>query len=272
MDNGLHSITDEQYFAEEGLSNSYLWKLISETPAHAQIKTARTDAMALGSAVHLAVLQPEVAAKMIVQGPADRRGKKWTEAQEAADAAGKVILVEKDYATCMTMRDKVWNNQSFASILSGEGAVYEQAAFWEYRGKKCKCKVDVAKPGVIIDLKTSASAGPRDFSQSVAKYGYHQQAASYQYGYGKASGTPVQTFLFLVIEKTPPFAPAIYELDAPTIAEGWASYVTAVEEHINCETNNHFPAYADEKVLLQLPAWAFKHTNPRSVDLAGKYN
>ena len=246
MDNGLHSITDEQYFAEEGLSNSYLWKLISETPAHAQIKTARTDAMALGSAVHLAVLQPEEAAKMIVQGPADRRG--------------------------MTMRDKVWNNQSFASILSGEGAVYEQAAFWEYRGKKCKCKVDVAKPGVIIDLKTSASAGPRDFSQSVAKYGYHQQAASYQYGYGKASGTPVQTFLFLVIEKTPPFAPAIYELDAPTIAEGWASYVTAVEEHINCETNNHFPAYADEKVLLQLPAWAFKHTNPRSVDLAGKYN
>ena len=142
MRTGIHNITDEEYFAADGLSNSYLWKLINETPAHAQVKTVKTDAMDLGSAVHLAVLQPELAGKMIIQGPKDRRGKKWTEAQEEADAGNKVLLVEKDYHTCMTMRDKVWGQASIAELLSGEGTLYEHAAFWNYRGTECKCKVD----------------------------------------------------------------------------------------------------------------------------------
>lgn len=267
MENGIQDITDEEYFASEGLSNSYLWKLANQTPAHAQVPTTKTDAMDLGSAVHLAVLQPELADKMIIQGPKDRRGKKWTEAQEDAENGGKVLLVEKDYHTCMTMRDAIWSQPHMAELLTGEGTTYEQAAFWEYRGNQCKCKVDVAKPGVILDLKTSVDASPRGFAQSVAKYGYHQQAASYSFGWGKASGIAVQTFLFLVVEKHPPYAAAIYELDAPTIAEGWASYVAAIEEHTFCVDNNHFPAYPPVKMLMQLPAYGFKHTNPREINL-----
>ena len=262
---GIHNLTDEQYFDAGGLNNSYLWQLINRTPAHAQIKTAPTDAMDLGSATHLAVLQPELASEMIIQGPADRRGKKWKEAQ--TESEGKILLVEKDYNTCMSMRDKVWQSPAISSIISGDGAVYEQSAFWDINGWGCKCKVDCAKPNVIIDLKTSADASPRGFSQSVAKYGYHQQAASYKYGWSTASGQPVNHFIFLVIEKSPPFAVAIYELDTAAEAEGWASYLAAIGLHNNCVEREYFPAYPAEKVLLGLPPYAFVHTDPREINL-----
>lgn len=268
MEPGIYDISDEEYFAAEGLNNSYLWRLNSKTPAHAQVPSEKTDAMTLGSAVHLAVLQPELADKGIIQGPKDRRGKKWTEAVEKAEKDNVILLTEGDYHTCMTMRDKVWQNPSLASILGGSGAVYEQAAFFEHRGQICKLKMDCAKD-VLIDLKTSADASPRGFARSVADYGYHQQDASYTYGWNKAAGTSIDTFLFLVIEKSPPYAPAIYELDAQSRAEGWASYNAAIDLHLECEGQKHFPGYAAEKVLLSLPPYAFKHTDPREIDLKG---
>jgi len=287
---GVFDMPDAEYFAADGLNNSYLWRLINKTPAHAQVQTEKTDAMTLGSAVHLAVLQPELADKGIKQGPKDRRGKAWKEAIEEADAAGVILLTEGDYHTCMTMRDRVWQSPAIASILGGGGAIYEQAAFFEYRGQQCKLKMDCAKD-VLIDLKTAADASPRGFAQSVANYGYHQQAASYTYGWNAAYEAshlnwveianrqerknpelrvaPRDTFLFLVIEKSPPYAPAIYELDAQTRAEGWASYNAAIDLHLECEEKQHFHGYAAEKVLLSLPPYAFKHTNPREIDLKG---
>ena len=269
MKTGIYDITDEEYFAEDGLNNSYLWRLINKTPAHAQVDYEKTDAMTLGSAVHLAVLQPEVADKGIIQGPKDRRGKAWKEAVAAAEKDSAILLVEKDYHTCMTMRDKVWQNPTLASILGGSGTIYETAAFFEHRGLKCKLKMDCAKD-ILIDLKTSADASPRGFSQSVATYGYHQQDASYTHGWNAAAGTSIDTFLFLVIEKSPPYAPAIYELDAQSRAEGWASYNAAIDLHLECQEQQHFPGYAAEKVLLSLPPYAFKHTNPREIDLKGE--
>ena len=264
---GILDMPDEEYFKHEALSNSYLWRLISQTPAHAQVKAAATDAMTLGKAVHLAVLQPDLVADTIIQGPKDRRGKKWSEAAEKAETDNKILLTESDYQVCMTMRDKVWQNSTFAALLSGTGAEYEKAALWEYRGQRCKAKIDCIKPDVLIDLKTTADASPRGFAQSVAKYGYHQQGASYRYGYARASGIEIPTFIFLVIEKSPPYVPAIYELDAPPLNEGWASYNAAIDLHLECEKHKHFPGYPAEKVLLQLPAYAFTHTNPRNIEL-----
>lgn len=267
MDNGIHDLADEEYFAADGLNNSYLWKLINQTPAHAQVPTAKTDAMTIGSATHLAVLQPELASKQIKQGPSDRRGKKWKDAQKEAEEGGKILLTAGDYNICMAMRDSVWRNPAVAQELTKPGTTYEQAAFWEYKGIKCKCKADVARPGTLLDLKTSQDASPRGFSQSVAKYGYHQQDAFYSYGWGKAVGASIDTFLFLVVEKHPPYACAVYELDSVSKREGWASVTAAIELHQACEERQHFHAYADEKVMLQLPAYAFHHTNPRSIQL-----
>ena len=72
-----------------------------------------------------------------------------------------------------------------------------------------------------------------------------------------------------MVEKSPPYAPAIYELDAQSMAEGWASWNTALDIHSACVEQKHFPAYPPETVLLSLPPYAFKHTNPREITLTG---
>ena len=98
-------------------------------------------------------------------------------------------------------------------------------------------------------------------------FGYHQQAASYRYGYNQAAGTQISEFIFLVQEKTRPFAAAIYELDAATLAEGWASYNAAIDLEERCIAAENYHAYPAEKVLLSLPPYGFRFTNQREIEL-----
>lgn len=267
MKTGTCYLSDEDYFEHPALNNSYLWQLINKTPAHAQIGIDKTDAMTLGSAVHLAVLQPELSSNLIVQGPENRRGKAWTEAKKDAEDSGKMILTSTDYLQCMQMRNSVYRNATAATLLTQKNTVYEKAAFFEVDGTQCKCKVDAAHGNTIIDLKTSVDASPDGFSHSIAKYGYHQQHAFYKYGYAQATGVAINHFIFVVIEKSPPYACAIYELDAMSEKEGWASACRAIEIHNECIKENHFHAYANEKVMLTLPPWSFQHTNRNHISL-----
>lgn len=266
LPNGLHQMEESEYFGRKALSNSYLWRLINQTPAHAKAGFS-SPATEFGKASHLAVLEPERANKTLVQGPKDRRGKKWTEAKEAAEKAGKILLTESDYNDICDMRDVVWSSSVLAAVLTDKDAKYEQAAFWQYRGHSCKCKVDAAHPHRIIDYKTAADASVRGFSNSMKSFGYHQQAASYRYGWNQAAGTNVREFVFLVQEKTRPFSAAIYELDAATLAEGWASYNAAIDLEEQCISQANYPGYPAEKVLISLPPYGFRFTNQREIQL-----
>ena len=265
LPNGVHEMEDKEYFGRKALSNSYLWRSINKTPAHA-IAGFESAATEIGRATHLAVLQPEFAQKMLIQGPKDRRGKKWTEVKEALDE-GQILLTEGDYNLVCDMRDAIWSNSFLAGVLTHQNAHYERAAFWEYRGHQCKCKVDADHPDVIIDLKTSTDASPRGFAKSVHSFGYHQQAASYRYGWNQAAGTQITVFLFLVIEKTKPFAAAVYELDAATLAEGWASYNAAIDLEETCIATENYHGYPQERMLLGLPPYGFRFTNQREIEL-----
>ena len=114
---GIYKIDDEDYFADESINKSYLWKLHNQTPAHAQFATAKTSSMAIGSAVHFAVLEPHAAQKKIVQGPETRRGKKWVELQKEAHENEKILLTKDDYNQCMEIRDSVWRNPACSDLL-----------------------------------------------------------------------------------------------------------------------------------------------------------
>lgn len=265
LDNGVYEMEDEEYFGRQALSNSYLWRMINSSPAHAQVGFEGT-ALEIGSATHLAVLEPERAGKLLIQGPKDRRGKKWTEAKEGLDK-GQILLTESDYNDVARMRDAIWSNTFFASVLTSPDAKYERAAMFQHRGHRCKCKIDCDQPDVLIDLKTTVDASPRGFANSVHKYGYHQQAASYRYGWNQATGAGIQTFLFLVIEKTKPFAAAVYELDAATLAEGWASYNAAIDLEEECREKKQYHAYPEERMLLSLPPYGYRFTNQRKIEL-----
>ena len=264
---GIYKIDDEDYFADESINKSYLWKLHNQTPAHAQFATAKTTSMELGSAVHFAILEPHAAQKKIVQGPETRRGKKWIELQKEAHENEKILLTKDDYNQCMEIRDSVWRNPACSDLLGRKNTMYEHAAFWTFEDLNLKCKVDAVCENTIIDLKTSVDASPRGFAQACAKYGYHMQDAIYRSGWSIASGKEITNFIFIVVEKHQPYATAIYELDAMSKREGLACFHEALETHKECTEQQFFYGYPLEKILLSLPPYAYRHTNPHQIRL-----
>jgi hypothetical protein len=96
----------------------------------------------------------------------------------------------------------------------------EQSYFWtdvETR-EECKCRPDwhSADGKIIVDVKTTEDASPGKFLRSsVLGWRYHVQAAFYMQGLPTA-----EVFLFVVVEKKPPFAVAVYSLPQKLIDRG----------------------------------------------------
>src|SRR5690606_25250598 len=126
---GLVSMTNDEYHAAPGISNSHLTD-ISRTPAYYYAKRLDpnrepeevTEAKLIGTATHAAILEPDLFESRFVAAPEgiDRRTKADKEAYEAykAEALGKVILPAKGYKKCLAMRDAVYRHPVAKKFLS----------------------------------------------------------------------------------------------------------------------------------------------------------
>ena len=108
---------------------------------------------------------------------------------------------------------------------------------------------------VIVDLKTTEDASPRGFQRSVAQYAYHQQAAWYLHGLEQASGICPAQFVFVAVEKKPPYAVGVYAADAEMIKAGWEAAERNLERIAECRAANHWPGYGEDIQPISLPPW-----------------
>ncbi|HYQ90596.1 MAG TPA: PD-(D/E)XK nuclease-like domain-containing protein, partial [Candidatus Competibacteraceae bacterium] len=195
------------YHAAPGLSKSDL-DLIARSPAHWKYgPREETAAMRLGAAVHAAVLEPEQWERRYA-GATNRRR---PDPDANADA---VTLTAAEWETCQRIRDAVWNHPTCRDLFSAGYA--EQSAWWfdPETGLLCKCRPDWSRPGLLLDLKTATDASPAGFARAVERYRYHVQAAYALDGWPQAGGNAADQFLFIVVEKAPPYAIGLYELSS----------------------------------------------------------
>lgn len=94
---------------------------------------------------------------------------------------------------------------------------------------KTRCDYHNPEKRYATDLKTTGSAHPEDFPQSVAKYGYHIQAAFTLDMLTTCTGQEFTYFYFLCCEKTPPYLPALYECSPDLIGIGRQIYIRRLE-------------------------------------------
>lgn len=111
----------------------------------------------------------------------------------------------------------------------------------------------------MVDMKTTLDASSDAFQRSIHTFGYHVQAAMYAHGFEVITGTPLRDFLFLTVEKTPPFAVAVYRLDADALPAGWRLYRRARTTWARCMERDHWPAYSNHVEAISLPPWALNH-------------
>jgi exodeoxyribonuclease VIII len=263
------NIAMSDYVTWEAANYSTL-KHFDRTPAHArQVLTnppEQTPAMALGSAVHSAVLEPNLFDEEYCVGPkVDRRFTKdkviWADFEKANK--DKVILRAEEYEQCIRMQQSALSNPLVAKLVGDTG--YTEFSFvWVDKdtGVTCKGRIDrfgrLYGHSVIADLKTAENASEGAWIRDVVKYKYHAQAAFYLDGLDTIAPTVERRFIWIVVEKNPPYALAIYEPDVATIDKGRRMYRNYLRQYQLCLDSGAWPGYAAGIQPLLLPDWALR--------------
>ena len=166
----------------------------------------QTKAMADGTAVHAFFLERDKFDSDFVIKPADMRlntkaGKEW-----ALEYQSKIII-DSELGNNLYEMEKSFMDSPARLIYDKQGQS-ELSYFWDDLGLvKGKCRPDwISNDGnIVVDIKTTTDASPKGFQKSIANWGYHLQLGWYIRGLQKL-GLPAKEFIFIAIEKTPPFS------------------------------------------------------------------
>jgi exodeoxyribonuclease VIII len=256
----------KDYKAIIGLNYSGAKHLL-RSPAHFQASLVEehkdTPALKFGRLVHTATFMPlEFKAKVaILPEGMDRRTKAGKETYEAFLAG---LLPDTDVVDAEThahIADVTESAQEGLSALGLDHVAWsvEEPMTKQYAGVTIKGRPDlVSKIGneiVVVDLKTTQDASPYSFARDVHNFKYFMQAAWY------LELTGATRFIFVAVEKDPPFAWRVYELDAEAIAEGKRLMDEACAMYKQCTTFNAWPSYSKDLTSLSLPRYAFSSPN-----------
>ena len=213
-----------------------------------------TDAMAMGSAVHIAVLEPDLFPKRcVLWDGGTRRGKDWESFKDMH--AGKMILKQDEYDTCLRIRDAARTHPRAAELLTGKG-VNELTMTWDdaETGLGCKGRIDrYTGDRLLIDLKTTRDLiGWRNQS---ARMLYHVQVAMYHDGL-VACKRKVAEVKFVVVEQQPPHDVIVYDVLPSVIASARAKYRSWLYRLQECLVADTWPGVCDYEIPHELPEWA----------------
>ncbi|MDR1943437.1 MAG: PD-(D/E)XK nuclease-like domain-containing protein [Synergistaceae bacterium] len=266
-------ISNEEYHKGPGISSSGLGMIASTPEEYFYSLThprEETRAMAVGSAFHKLVLEPEgfddeffvmddaqVCAEIGGAKPrATSKYKEWLEGFLSANA-GKTLLEYGEYEGIKEMAKLIRRRKAFKAISAPGRA--EDSFFWRdpELGVLCKCRPDYLRDdNYIIDLKTTEDASPAGFTRSVENYRYYVQAAFYIQGVEAVTGEPVKGFVFVAVEKKPPYLVACYAADDDMIQAGNEEVRRCLELYEECSRTGVWPGYPDEILPLSRPRWA----------------
>lgn len=243
------------YHSIPALSNSSL-SVLKRSPAEfyarfiaKTMKQEETDAMRLGSAVHMLALEPERfdSEYRIESGPINpstgkpygrdtKKFEAWLAEVQANDK--RKLILQDEFSESIEIAKAFQSHPTIAAIMvASTEKIYEQGYELSYiiEGEdpiRLKCKPDCVIPseGLIVDLKTTSDPSPDAWKWSAEDYGYHRQAAIYLQAMEARYGKPFR-FLFGVVRSKPPYEVGVYELCEDSISRGWSEVTNLIAEY-----------------------------------------
>lgn len=263
-------MTEKEYSQHPAVRRSELFKIIKESPEkfkyYKDNPEPPTPSLIFGQLFHAIALQPETVWEQFAVAPnIDRRTKAGKEAYAEFEqqSEGKTVVSAEMFEQAYAMCEAVMNNDKAKKLLDGEKEV---AFFWtdEMTGEECKCKADVivtiADFNIIVDLKSAESAETEAFKKDAVKYGYDFEAAMYKEGIEKNTGKEY-IFVFVVVEKKPPYAVNILQADELFMRRGYDMFREAIGVYHDCKQTGNWYGYLgkfNQINSLALPAWLAK--------------
>lgn len=257
----LDNLPAADYHRRPELSASGMKILATKTPAHFRWAMdhgeEHKDAFDLGTATHSLILEDDTTAVEVLDFD-DWRTKAAKEARDAAYLDGRVPILRKDWAGVVAMRDSIAAHPLARLALTG-GHAERTIIFQHETGVGVRARLDKHIPDspigpVIVDLKTTVCADPREFGKTAANYGYHQQDANYRAAAKAATGLD-HSMLFVNIEKTQPHLVSVVELSPDFVDLGRRLNDKAARLYADCTATNTWPGYPASDPI-EAPTWA----------------
>lgn len=276
-------VTDADYYADHSAVSQSMLKTYVEKPlkyegiyvSHRFPPDAETDALRIGKAFHMAVLEPDRFRESVIAAPkCDRRTKegKALFAAFCEASAGKVILSQEELANVQAMADGVFVDDTARDLLEKPREV-ELPLRWldAESGIECKAKLDALIAdsfsfACVLDLKSSKDPTPTGFAKSAIEYGYDRQAAVYCRAASLFTGKPA-IMAFIAVRSEVPYDCWVYKLsaDAPPwmqTADRRLSEELAALKHAR-DTNYWFAPGQHSLNTLVPPGWALERLGLR---------
>lgn len=277
FENGVHSITNEQYHSSEGISRSALWKLKC-SPLHywhhylnpESVKEEPTLDLVLGNLVHTMVLEPETLTERYAVKPElaplpkvgllKDFGREEYDRQKAErefiscandflmeefenESQGKEILSGDIFDKGSAMAQSVFKNELASNLF--DGAKIEQSIYFTHQptGLQCKVRPDAWSGSIVTDLKTAKDASLKAFQSSAYHNGYFLQAGMI-YQALQSIGITMEKFVFMCVEKKEPYPTATYVLDEDAIDYGVNVFDELMGKLKECCEQDRWPSYS----------------------------
>jgi len=303
---------DLDYHSDPAISASHLKALATSTPRHYWADyvdpnrpgRVETDAMRLGTELHLLTLEPgrfaetyhldltppdaprrPTAKQLEALGRAcPREGTKareeWDRHAAAAawwadwDAAhpipeGSTALPADRWLQLQGMADSLALDPLISKILTSPGEA-ELALFWHDPDLDidCRCKPDwLTADGWILDLKSTISANPRRFRWQSWDLGYDLQAWFYLRGVEQALGIQPRGFVFAAVEKRRPYVAVPFLASDALLERGRGRAELAVAQLLECRRTGIWPGYLPAGELAMLEPPGASDAPPADVDV-----
>lgn len=218
-----------------------------------------TPAMALGTAFHALVLQPETAEREFAVAP--QIDKRTTEGKAAwsrftASVGRRAVITEEQFETVKRMADSALSHPVVRDILGEDGDVEVRLEGLDKTGLMVNARLDKLTSN-IIELKSASDPSPTSFAKSVVNYGYTRQAAMYEY-LCKLNKRNVSHVYHIVTGSVPPFETIAYELEPNALALGAKQVRASLEELLWRLETGDWLRWQREIVTLNLPTWAYR--------------
>ena len=285
---GWHEgLSMEAYLAIEAMSASGI-EGFRKSPAHFRHDRDNpkesTPAMELGTALHMALLEPllfedhyvvlgQCEAKKKDGARCSSQGKFYRDGQSFCGVKGHDpgegedmdpdihVLAEDAMTDLLGMRDALQDHPRARTFFEGRGD-YELTGIWrdEETGVLCRIRIDrdIERSLMIADLKSARDASPEGFRREASNRGYHRKSAFYRRGCA-ALGRERNSSVLIVPENTAPYPVAVYLLDEEDLAAANREITRHLNRYAMCLADDHWPGYGDEMMTLKMPPWAFEH-------------
>jgi len=256
MNTIITTMSDADYRAIPAVSISAL-KHICQSPSHYKWHKdhpqEQTPAMLLGTLTHLAVFQPELLPGTYAVKPdgmsfATKEGKAWRESQRCP------IISHEDSLALAGMAESVRSNRTVVEWLSSGNPEVSLFAKHPSLDLDMKGRVDwvLRNNPILLDLKTCENAA--DFEREAAARKYHLQEAFYRM-LCSLNDVTVERFVFIAVEKKPPFGARLLEFDRESVEIAHATNGENLRVLARCLKDDSWPGYRPTPEFISLPKW-----------------